>query len=125
MNIKRFIENYFSAIVLVVLVVVAVVLLVAVPSAKQWAFAMLAFVLAVMIPVGLPTIRYFQYHKWADFIVLRSIPLALALVADKYLTEAYPEFDGLGTLALLYVISYYVVSGFVTLFLKLKEIKNR
>ncbi len=125
MNIKRLIENYSGAIVLAGLVVVAVVLLVAVPSAKQWAFAMLAFVLAVLTPIELPTIRYFQNHKWADFIVLRSTPLALALVADKYLTEAYPEFDGFGTLALLYVISYYVVSGFVALFLKLKEIKNR
>lgn len=125
MNFKKIIENYLGAIELVALVVVAVVLLIAVPSAKQWAFAILAFVLAVMTSIGLPVIHYFQNHKWADSVVRLFIPLVMANVADKYLTDAYPEFDGFGTFMLLYAISYFAVSGLVVLFFKLKLIKNK
>ena len=124
MNFKKIIENYLGAIELVALVAVAVVLLIAVPSAKQWAFAIFAFVLAVMTPI-VPTIHFFQNHKWADSVVRLFIPLVMANVADKYLTDAYPEFDGLGTFILLYAISSFAVSGLVVLFFKLKLIKNK
>ena len=125
MNIKRFIDNYSMAIVLVALVAVAVVLLVAFPAAKSWAFVMLALVIAILAPVNQQAIQYFQNHEWLGSIERLFIPMLLANFADSYLTEAYPELDCFGTLALLFAIFHLIVAVIVSLWFKLREKQNK